>query len=97
MRQHIEKGAVTSGRGKGKISGQKNVLESHAELLQVKRRGIQPNFFCVLTALCMNQNINPLAITSVYWKFDHLICSKDAMMHACLDKFKLCLLYISLL
>ena len=64
MRQHIEKGAVTSGRGKGKISGQKNVLESHAELLQVKRRGIQPNFFCVLTALCMNQNINPLAITS---------------------------------
>ena len=31
MQQHIEKGAVTSGRGKGKMSGKKDDSESHAE------------------------------------------------------------------
>ena len=33
MQQHIEKAAVTSARGKGKMSGKRMIQKSHAELM----------------------------------------------------------------
>ena len=47
MQLHIEKGVVTSGRGKGKTSGKRMTPnQSHAELAQVQDTGVQPISFC---------------------------------------------------
>ena len=51
MRLHIEEAAVSSARGKGKISGKGMIRKSHAELVQVQHAGAQycqPFYFSLL-------------------------------------------------
>ena len=41
MQLHIEEAAVTSARGKGKMSGKGMIWKSHAELIQLQHAGAQ--------------------------------------------------------
>ena len=68
MQQHIEEGAVTSGRGQGKISGKRNM---YAEVAWYKYNTVVQHSFIVflLTALIyenMKKNKDPPVIASVY-------------------------------
>ena len=65
MQLHIEEAAVSSARGKGKISGKGMIWKSHAELVQVQHAGAQycqPFYFSLLYEILM---LYPSVITSV--------------------------------
>ena len=66
LQLHIEEAAVTSARGKGKISGKRMILKSHAELVQVQHAFIHYSFTILLLTALGNQMLYPSVITSVY-------------------------------
>ena len=91
--QHIERGAVTSGRGNGKMSG-KRVMPRLRGTSTTYRRTAQ--FYCSTSHSFMKSNIDPPVITSVCCKFHGLIILLS------IDQFKIhdccmSLLYVALL
>ena len=66
MQLHTEEAAVSSARGKGKMSGKGMIRKSHAELVQVQNAGAQycqPFYFSLLNEIKM---LYPSVVTSVY-------------------------------
>ena len=62
MQLHIEEAAVTSARGKGKMSSKGMILKSHAELVQVQNAGAQYNTANHFTSHClMKLNVVPFS------------------------------------
>ena len=63
MQQHIEKGVVTSGRGKGKVRGKREMQSSHGTSTTYSHI---TQFYCFSSHSFVKLNIDPLVITSVY-------------------------------
>ena len=71
MQHHIEKAAVTSGRGQGKISGERIMYAEVAWYCTsiIKHTGVQHSFIVFLLAALyenMKSNRDPPVITLVY-------------------------------
>ena len=88
--QHSEKGVVTLGRGKGKISGKRMTHNPMLSLyIQVQDAGVQPIFFALALIALSNQVLILQLMDQFIENFYGFICGKDATVYTQLDHCKL--------
>ena len=63
IQQDIEKGAVTSGRGNGKMFGKRVMLRLHGTSKMYRHT---TQFYCLASQSFMKSNVDPPVITLVY-------------------------------